>query len=78
MSDPDAAGGAGAEVRLRPVEESDLPVFLEQEHAPEAGRRSRFRPRPEAAFMAHWHTAILADPPRWCARWWPAARRRAT
>ncbi|MGP4109520.1 GNAT family N-acetyltransferase [Streptomyces sp. 4N509B] len=49
-------------VRLRDVVESDLEVFLAQEHDPEAVRRSRFRPRERDAFMAHWRTRILPDP----------------
>ncbi|GAA5067377.1 GNAT family N-acetyltransferase [Thermocatellispora tengchongensis] len=47
---------------LRDVEASDLDVFFEQEHDPEAVRRSRFRPRERGAFMAHWKDAILGDP----------------
>ncbi|MEW9555326.1 GNAT family N-acetyltransferase [Nonomuraea sp. NPDC050783] len=50
------------DVRLRDVTEADLEVFLEQEHDPEAGRRSRFPPREREAFMRHWKTRVLGDP----------------
>ncbi|MFC5830480.1 GNAT family N-acetyltransferase [Nonomuraea insulae] len=50
------------DVRLRDVVEADLEVFLEQEHNPEAARRSRFAPREREAFMRHWKTRILDDP----------------
>ncbi|NUR86093.1 MAG: GNAT family N-acetyltransferase [Nonomuraea sp.] len=50
------------EVRLRPVQESDLEVFLEYEHDEEAVRRSRFAPRERAAFMTHWTGRVLGDP----------------
>ncbi|YCK38604.1 GNAT family N-acetyltransferase [Actinomadura sp. ATCC 39365] len=50
------------DVRLRPVLESDLEVFLEQEHDEEAVRRSRFAPRERGAFMTHWATRVLGDP----------------
>ncbi|MER6582926.1 GNAT family protein [Nonomuraea sp. NPDC001023] len=50
------------DVRLRPVLEADLEVFLEQEHDEEAVRRSRFVPRERAAFMTHWATRVLGDP----------------
>ncbi|MFI0422588.1 GNAT family N-acetyltransferase [Spongiactinospora sp. 9N601] len=49
-------------VRLRAVRRGDLKAFLAQEHDPEAVRRARFAPRPEAAFMTHWTERILADP----------------
>jgi RimJ/RimL family protein N-acetyltransferase len=50
------------EVRLRDVEDADLQVFFEQEHDPEAARRSRFVPRERERFMTHWVTKILGDP----------------
>ncbi|WP_345151727.1 nuclear transport factor 2 family protein [Nonomuraea rubra] len=49
-------------VLLRDVTEADLEVLLEQEHDPEAVRRSRFRPREREAFMHHWKTRVLGDP----------------
>ncbi|WP_043628873.1 GNAT family N-acetyltransferase [Nonomuraea candida] len=49
-------------VRLRDVTEADLEVLLEQEHDPEAQRRSRFPAREREAFMRHWKTNILGDP----------------
>lgn len=49
-------------VRLRDVVEADLEVFLEQEHDPEAVRRSRFAPRERERFLTHWKTKILGDP----------------
>ncbi|WP_405141851.1 GNAT family N-acetyltransferase [Sphaerisporangium sp. NBC_01403] len=50
------------DLRLRAVDEADLEVFLEQEHDPEAVRRSKFPPREREAFMTHWTTRILGDP----------------
>ncbi|MFB4279267.1 MULTISPECIES: GNAT family N-acetyltransferase [unclassified Nonomuraea] len=50
------------DVRLRDVVEADLEVFLEQEHDPEAVRRSRFAPREREAFLRHWKTRVLGDP----------------
>ncbi|WP_424536341.1 GNAT family N-acetyltransferase [Sphaerisporangium viridialbum] len=50
------------DLRLRAVDEADLEVFLEQEHDPEAVRRSKFPPREREVFMAHWATRILGDP----------------
>ncbi|NJP89722.1 GNAT family N-acetyltransferase [Nonomuraea sp. FMUSA5-5] len=49
-------------VLIRDVTEADLEVFLEQEHDPEAVRRSRFRPREREAFLRHWKTNVLGDP----------------
>jgi RimJ/RimL family protein N-acetyltransferase/ketosteroid isomerase-like protein len=49
-------------VLLRDVTEADLEVLFEQEHDPEAVRRSRFAPREREAFMHHWKTRILGDP----------------
>ncbi|GAA3837535.1 GNAT family N-acetyltransferase [Sphaerisporangium flaviroseum] len=49
-------------MRLRNVEQADLEVFLEQEHDPEAVRRSKFTPRDREAFMTHWQTKILGNP----------------
>ncbi|MEV0614969.1 GNAT family N-acetyltransferase [Nonomuraea sp. NPDC050404] len=49
-------------VLLRDVTEADLEVFLEQEHNPEAVRRSKFPPREREAFMRHWKTRVLGDP----------------
>ncbi|MFF0866538.1 GNAT family N-acetyltransferase [Nonomuraea sp. NPDC003560] len=50
------------DVRLRPVLQADLEVFLEHEHDEEAVRRSRFAPRERVAFMTHWTTRVLGDP----------------
>jgi RimJ/RimL family protein N-acetyltransferase len=50
------------EVRLRDVEERDLEVFFEQQHDPEAARRSKFPPRDRERFMTHWATKVLGDP----------------
>ncbi len=49
------------EVRLRDVVDADLEVFFEQEHDPEATRRSKFAPREHDRFMTHWRTKVLAD-----------------
>jgi RimJ/RimL family protein N-acetyltransferase len=50
-----------ADVRLRGVEDAALEVFFEQEHDPEAVRRSNFTPRDRDSFMAHWVREILGD-----------------
>jgi RimJ/RimL family protein N-acetyltransferase len=50
------------DVQLRDVQEADLAVFFEQEHDPEAVRRSKFPPREREAFMTHWATKVLGDP----------------
>ncbi|MEU6063333.1 MULTISPECIES: GNAT family N-acetyltransferase [Streptomyces] len=50
------------QVLLREVTEDDLEVFLAHEHDPEAVRRSRFTPRPRAAFLKHWRERVLGDP----------------
>ncbi|MBH5338712.1 GNAT family N-acetyltransferase [Streptomyces pactum] len=50
------------DVRLRPVEPDDLETFFEQEHDPEAVRRSHFPPRDRETFMTHWATKVLGDP----------------
>jgi RimJ/RimL family protein N-acetyltransferase len=48
------------DVALRDVQQSDLPVFFEQQLDPEATRMAAFPPRAHAEFMAHW-TRIMAD-----------------
>jgi RimJ/RimL family protein N-acetyltransferase len=48
------------EISLRDVQESDLPVFFEQQLEPEAIRMAAFPPRDRGAFMAHW-AKIQAD-----------------
>lgn len=58
---PDSLGMTD-DVRLRDVVETDLEVFLAQEHDPEAVRRSRFPARPRERFLDHWRTRILGDP----------------
>ncbi|MFJ8492360.1 GNAT family N-acetyltransferase [Streptomyces sp. NPDC094038] len=50
------------DVRLRPVQDDDLEIFLAYEHDPEAVRRSRFTPRPREAFLRHWRERVLGDP----------------
>ncbi|MER6537906.1 GNAT family N-acetyltransferase [Streptomyces sp. 900105755] len=50
------------DVRLRPVQDDDLELFLAYEHDPEAVRRSRFTPRPREAFLRHWRERVLGDP----------------
>ena len=49
-----------AEVSLRDVQESDLPVFFEQQLDPEASRMAAFPSRGRDAFMAHW-AKMMAD-----------------
>ena len=48
------------EVGLRPVVESDLPLFYEHQLDPEATHMAAFTARDRDAFMAHWRK-ILAD-----------------
>ncbi|GAA1270166.1 GNAT family N-acetyltransferase [Sphaerisporangium rubeum] len=50
------------DIRLRPVQDSDLEVFHEQEQDPEAARRANFPPRERTRFMNHWRTVVLGDP----------------
>jgi RimJ/RimL family protein N-acetyltransferase len=56
------AGMTTDDVRLRPVQDDDLELFLAYEHDPEAVRRSRFTPRPREAFLRHWRERVLGDP----------------
>jgi len=49
------------EVRLRAVEDGDLPVFFSQQLDPEATRLAAFPARDHEAFMAHW-AKIRATP----------------
>jgi RimJ/RimL family protein N-acetyltransferase len=48
------------EIRLRAVEESDLPTFFEHQLDPDATRMAAFPARDRAAFMAHWGKIMLA------------------
>jgi RimJ/RimL family protein N-acetyltransferase len=48
-------------VTLRPVIESDLPIFYEQQLDPAATEMADFPSREREPYMAHWHK-ILADP----------------
>jgi RimJ/RimL family protein N-acetyltransferase len=50
-----------ADIQLRDVIESDLPIFYEQQLDPEATRMADFPSRTRDAFLAHW-TKIMADP----------------
>jgi RimJ/RimL family protein N-acetyltransferase len=47
-------------IQLRPVTESDLPVFFEFQREPEANAMAAFPARDRDAFMAHW-AKILSD-----------------
>lgn len=49
-----------AEILLRDVTESDLPIFYEQQLDPEATAMAAFPARDREPFMAHW-TKILAN-----------------
>ena len=46
---------------LRPISESDLPIFYLHQADEEAARMADFPIRTEEAFYAHWHK-IMADP----------------
>jgi len=48
-------------VRLRPVRESDLPIFFVYQRDPEALFLSGLSPREHDAFMQHWQ-ALLVNP----------------
>jgi RimJ/RimL family protein N-acetyltransferase len=47
-------------ISLREVQESDLPIFFEQQLDPEATRMAAFPARSHDEFMAHW-MKIMAD-----------------
>ena len=49
------------EIRLREVQEGDLPVLFEHQRDPQATRMAAFPARTRDAFEAHWRK-ILADP----------------
>jgi RimJ/RimL family protein N-acetyltransferase len=51
----------GAVVRIRPVEDADLPVFLAHQDDPVAAAMAAFPTRAPDVFYAHWAT-IRADP----------------
>jgi RimJ/RimL family protein N-acetyltransferase len=48
------------EISLRAVQESDLPIFFEQQLDPDATRMAAFPARSRDEFMAHW-AKIMAD-----------------
>lgn len=58
MSEP---GGHRPVLKLRPVEESDLPVFFAQQSDLEAVRLSGLAPRPHDVFYAH-YAQVLQNP----------------
>ena len=49
-----------AEILLRDVIESDLPIFYEQQLDPDATAMAAFPARDRETFMAHW-TKVMAD-----------------
>ncbi|MFG2887295.1 GNAT family N-acetyltransferase [Streptomyces sp. NPDC048297] len=51
-----------SDVSLRDVVEDDLLVLHAYEQDEEAVRRSKFTPRPKAAFLSHWRERVLPDP----------------
>jgi RimJ/RimL family protein N-acetyltransferase len=51
----------GPQVRLRPVEDDDLPIFLSHQDDPIAAAMASFPTRAPDVFYAHWAT-IRADP----------------
>ena len=50
------------DLRVRPVEEGDLPALYTHQLDPEATAVAGFPSRDEASFFAHWRERILADP----------------
>jgi RimJ/RimL family protein N-acetyltransferase len=61
MTVRDHGATAPPDVRLRPVEESDLPIFFAHQDDPVAAAMAAFPTRAADAFYAHW-AKILADP----------------
>jgi RimJ/RimL family protein N-acetyltransferase len=61
MTARDLAVTPPADVRLRPVEQSDLVIFLAHQADPVAAAMAAFPTRAPDAFYAHW-AEILADP----------------
>jgi RimJ/RimL family protein N-acetyltransferase len=59
--DQNESNAAISGVRLRAVQDSDLPIFFEHQRDPEAVQMAAFPSREWAAFLAHW-TKIRADP----------------
>lgn len=47
---------------LREVQQSDLPIFFEQQIDAEAVRMAATHPRDHEAFMTHWKTNVLVNP----------------
>ena len=57
MSDDDRPRvnlGRAMDIHLRPVTESDLPIFFEHQREPEANAMAAFPARDRDPFMAHW------------------------
>ena len=48
-------------VKLRAVEEADLPVFFEHQRDPDATRMAASPSRESAAFFAHWREKVLGN-----------------
>jgi RimJ/RimL family protein N-acetyltransferase len=59
--DEHVSGGETGGVRLRAVQDSDLPIFFAHQRDPAAIRMAAFPGREWDAFLAHW-TKIRADP----------------
>jgi RimJ/RimL family protein N-acetyltransferase len=49
------------DVLLRAVQDSDLPIFFEQQLDPEATRMAAFPARAHDAFMAHWKKILAGE-----------------
>ena len=47
---------------LRDVNESDLPIFYEQQLVPEATEMAAFPSRDRDAFMSHWINKVMVNP----------------
>ena len=52
-------------VRLRPVVESDLEAFYEQQADPESVEMARVPPRDRDAHFPHWRAALAKEYPKW-------------
>ena len=50
------------DVRLRDVQEEDLPVLFEQQNLPEANLMAAFPARDRESFFTHWRNKLLPNP----------------
>jgi RimJ/RimL family protein N-acetyltransferase len=58
-------GSPPPSVRLRDVQEADLPIFFEHQNDPVANEMAAFPARDLQAFTQHWRVNILGDDAGW-------------